>query len=174
MSAPGASEAATCTRASGFTLLEMLVVVMVMGLLLGLVAANTAPDARATLALEAERLARLLDLAASETRFAGRPIAWTSDGAGYRFWRRNDAGLWSEISDSDSLRARTLPSGLQLDGLRLEAGKAVEPMRLEFSAGALLPVFDIDLAMGQEHFHVTGSPVGEMSALPGRGRNVGD
>lgn len=171
MSAPGASDPRR--RVSGFTLLEMLVVVMIMGLLLGLVATITAPDERATLALEAERLARLLDLAASETRFAGKPIAWTGEAAGYRFWRRNDAGLWSEISDSDSLRPRTLPAGVHLGSLRLESGKPAEPMRLEFGAAALLPVFDIDLSLGKEHFHVTGSPVGEMLALRGQESSVG-
>lgn len=173
ISVPGVSESSLRARASGFTLLEMLVVVVIMGLLLGLVATITAPDQRATLALEAERLARLLELAANETRFAARPIAWTVEGEGYRFWRRNDDGIWSGIDDSDSLRPRKLPSGMRVDSLRVESGKPADPLRLEFGAAVLMPAFDIDLAMEQEHYHVTGSPVGEILAQRDRGLSLG-
>ncbi|MDP1716865.1 MAG: type II secretion system protein, partial [Burkholderiales bacterium] len=43
----------------GFTLIEMLVVMLIMGLLVGLVATITRPDDRALLRIEAERLAQL-------------------------------------------------------------------------------------------------------------------
>jgi len=176
MSAPGAFKAIARrlrSRSGGFTLLEMLVVVMIMGLLLGLVATITAPDERASLTLEAERLAQLLDLAATEARYAGKPIAWTAEATGYRFWRQNDAGFWSEISDSDLLRPRALPSGMRLDGLRIESGKLQDTMRLEFSASAQMPAFEISLALGQETSRVTGSPVGEMLAVQGKGQALG-
>ena len=85
-----------------------------MGLFAGLVAAIAQPDDRARLRVEAERLAQLLDLAALESRFSGKPIAWTRGrDAQYRFWRwRDDAG-WSEARD-DSLRARSLPPGMAI------------------------------------------------------------
>jgi len=176
MSVPGAFETLARdvrSRSGGFTLLEMLVVVMIMGLLLGLVATISAPDERASLALEAERLARLLDLAATEARLAGKSIAWSGDDAGYRFWRQNDEGFWSEIIDSDLLRPRTLPAGMRLDGLRIESGKLQDTMRLEFGASAQMQAFDISLALGQEYFQVTGSPVGEMFAVQGKGQDLG-
>ena len=52
----------------GFTLIEMLVVLMIMGLFLGLVSTITRPDERALLRLEAERLSQLLDFAAAEAQ----------------------------------------------------------------------------------------------------------
>ena len=157
----------------GFTLLEMLVVVMIMGMLLGLVVSTAAPDDRTSLALEAERLARLLDLAADETRFAGKPLAWTGDAHGYRFWRRNDSGQWSEVNDNDLLRARSLPSCMRLEGMRLESGKLQNEMRLEFSAANLMPAFNIGLALGQDRYQVRGSPIGEMLAVQGQGPDLG-
>ena len=55
-------------RRRGFTLIEMLVVLMIMGLFVGLVSAITRPDDRAVLRLEAERLSQLLDFAAAEAQ----------------------------------------------------------------------------------------------------------
>lgn len=176
MSVPGACSPtvdAAYRRQSGFTLLEMLVVVLIMGLMLGLVVATSAPDDRNALALEAERLARVLDLAAEETRFAGKAIAWSGEACCYRFWRRNDAGLWLEISDNDLLRPRALPKGMRLEGLRLESGKLQAAMRLEFTASSLAPAFDISLAMGQEHYLVSASPIGEMKAVYASRKNLG-
>jgi len=49
----------------GFTLIEMLVVLMIIGLLVGLVTAVTHPDDRTVLEVEAQRLATLLDFAAA-------------------------------------------------------------------------------------------------------------
>jgi len=112
-SAPGRSSR------RGFTLLELLVVLLVMGLAAGLIGVLVHPDERALLRLEAERLAQLLDLAAVESRLTGKPIAFTADISKYRFWRwRDDAG-WLEARE-DSLRARSLPPGMAISGPRIE------------------------------------------------------
>src|SRR5882672_10791676 len=83
----------------GFTLVEVLVVLIIMGLFVGLVSTITRPDDRALLRLETERLAQLLDLAATESRLTGKSIAWTADGSGYRFWRFGTDTDWAEIHD---------------------------------------------------------------------------
>ena len=72
----------------GFTLLEMLVVVLIMGILAGTIGARMQPGDRDLLRVEAERLAQLLELAAQEARISGAAIVWTSDGSHYRFWRQ--------------------------------------------------------------------------------------
>ncbi|HEX9185034.1 MAG TPA: prepilin-type N-terminal cleavage/methylation domain-containing protein, partial [Burkholderiales bacterium] len=114
----------------GFTLLELLVVLLIMGIMAGMVGAIVRPDDRARLRVEAERLAQLLELAATESRLTGKRIAWTADGAQYRFWRwRDDAG-WSEAG-SDALRARSLPPGMAMSDLRIEGAPVPEGMRLE-------------------------------------------
>ena len=56
------------TTRRGYTLLEVLIVMLIMGLLLGLVSAIARPDERSLLHLEAERLAQLLNLAAAAAR----------------------------------------------------------------------------------------------------------
>jgi len=120
-------------RSGGFTLIELLVVLMIMGLIVGLAAAIVRPDDRGLLRVEAERLAQLLDLAAAESRLTGTPIAWTTDGADYLFWRMTPEGDWTEVRDSDLLRARALPPGMRISGLRVENVPARGAMRLQFA-----------------------------------------
>ena len=150
----------------------MLVVLLIMGLFVGLVGSIAKPDDRALLRVEAERLAQLLDLAATKARLTGKSIAWTADGPGYLFWQFGDDAYWAEIRDDDSLRARTLPRGMTLSGLRVENMRPAQHMRLEFTPYTTLS-FSVDMAFGAEHCTVTGSPVGEVRVLPEQGKNNG-
>jgi len=161
------------TRRHGFTLIEMLVVLMIMGLFVGLVSAITRPDDRAVLRLEAERLSQLLDFAAAEAQLTGKSIAWTAEGSGYRFWRAADDSNWSEIHDSDLLRARTLPQGVAISGFRVESMRPQGAMRLEFTPEGSSLAFTVGLSLGAERYRVAGSPVGDVRALPGEGISNG-
>jgi general secretion pathway protein H len=154
ISAPG-----TFSR-KGFTLIELLVVLLIMGLCAGLVGVLAQPDDRARLRVEAERLSQLLDLAAEESRLTGKPIAWTAEAAHYRFWRwREDAG-WLESRDG-ALRARSLPPGMAISELRVEAVRPPAGMRLEFSAQGAL-AYDFLMSLGAARFAVVASPLGEV------------
>lgn len=157
---------ATTTKKRGFTLIELLVVLTIMGLFVGLVSAITRPDDRALLRLETDRLAQLLDLAATESRLTGKSIAWTADDSSYRFWRFSQDTDWSEIRDDDSLRARTLPQGMKITSLRIENTLAQEKRRLEFNPYGTTLSFSIETSLGDEHCTVEGSPIGEIRLVP--------
>jgi general secretion pathway protein H len=156
-------------RRRGFTLIELLLVLMIMGLFVGLVSAITRPDDRAVLRLEAERLAQLLDFAAAEAQLTGKSIAWTADAAGYRFWRAGDDANWSEIRDSELLRARTLAQGVAVSGFRVENMRPQGAMRLEFAPQGSALAFTVAMSLGTERQAVTGSPVGDVRIVPGEG-----
>ncbi len=153
----------------GFTLIEVLVVLLIMGLIVGLASAVVRPDDRGRLRVEADRLAQLLNLAAAEARLTGKPMAWTADGSGYRFWRMNGAAEWTEVQDSDLFRARTLPPGMRISGLQIENTPARGSMRLEFVPYRAALSFSIDLSLGTAHDTVAGSPIGEVDVLPDQG-----
>jgi len=157
-------------EARGFTLIELLVVLLVMGLCAGLVVAIAHPDDRALLRVEAERLAQLLDLAATKSRLTGKSIAWTADGPGYRFWQFNEDTHWSEIRDDDSLRARTLPQGMVIAGMRVENMRTPEHMRLEFNPYGPTLSFSVEMSVGAANDTVAGSPIGDVRVLPEQGR----
>jgi general secretion pathway protein H len=72
-------------RASGFTLLEMLVVIVLAGILVSIVTLNVVPDPKQNLHREAQRVGQLLGIAADESRIRQLPIAWEADLNGYRF-----------------------------------------------------------------------------------------
>ena len=158
----------------GFTLIEMLVVLMIMGLFVGLVSTITRPDDRAVLQLEAERLSQLLDFAATEAQLTGRSIAWTADESGYRFWRAGDDGVWAEIRDSELLRARTLPQGVAVSGFRVENMRPQGAMRLEFAPQGSPLAFTVGMSLGAARYAVRGNPVGDVRVVPGEGRTDGE
>ena len=138
----------------GFTLVEMLVVVLIMGLLVGLVSVIARPDARGLLRIEAERLAQLIDLAAAEAGVTGRAIGWTATKSTYRFWSSTNGSGWSEIHNNDLLRERTLPAGMIISGLRVENMRHQDAMRLEFAPYAPPVFFTIELSLGADHYIV--------------------
>ena len=159
--------------APGFTLIEVLVVLMIMGLLVGLASVIVRPDDRGLLRVEADRLAQLLDLAMAESRLAGQPIAWTADGPGYRFWRMTGDAGWSEVRDSDLLRARALPQGMMFAGLQVENRPVAGAMRLEFTPYGPPLAFNVEMSFGTARCAVAGSPIGEVRVLPDEGVSSG-
>lgn len=160
-------------KGRGFTLIEMLIVMLIMGLFVGLVSAITRPDDRALLRVEAERLAQLLDLAAAQSRLTGKPIAWIASGPGYHFSQFNEDNGWSEVQDGDLLRARTLPQGMLISGLQVENMRPQGAMRLEFVPYGTALSFNIEIVFGAERYSVAASPVGDVRALPGAGKSNG-
>ncbi len=160
----------TATRGiRGFTLIEVLVVMLIMGLCVGLISAIVRPDDRGLLRVEATRLAQLLDLASAESRLTGKSIAWTTDGHSYMFWRMTGNDEWSEVRDSDLLRARTLPQGMRISGLQIEDMPVHGAMRLEFASYSPALAFSVEMSLGTARDAVTGSPIGEVQVLPGIG-----
>lgn len=148
----------------------MLVVLLIMGIFVGLVSGIARPDDRARLRVEAERLAQLLDLAATKSHYSGRSIAWTADGPGYRFWQFSEDTYWTEIRDDDALRARALPKGMTISNLRIENMRPAAQMRLEFTAYGPTLSFNIELSLGSAHETVAGSPIGDVRVLPEQGK----
>jgi general secretion pathway protein H len=92
-------------RAAGFTLLEMLVVIVLAGILLSIVTVSVTPDPRQQLQREAQRVGQLLALAADESRIRQQPIVWEADLRGYRFVTEV-GGERRLLTEDDMLRER--------------------------------------------------------------------
>ncbi len=149
----------------GFTLVEVLVVLLILGIGLGMVAITARPDDRHTLRVEAERLAQLFRLATWEARYTGTTMTWTSDGIRYQFWRRNDDGSMQALPDDDRFRARALPAGMKIAAVRHETARRSEELQILFSAHGAARSFTVELMNGGEVQHVAGSPIGHVQVV---------
>ena len=93
-------------RERGYTLVELLVVIVVIGIMLGLVSLSIVPDQSARLKRDAERLEALFALAAEEAQLSSQPITWRGDENGYGFYRRAGDG-WAPLASEGEFRLRT-------------------------------------------------------------------
>ncbi len=158
-----AGRARALRRAPGFTLVEVLVVIVIIGLLASLVAVNLAPDARQVLREEGARLAALLAHARDEAITTGVPLAWQGTEGGYRFLERAPDRTWRPIARDAALRPRELPAGIRLATL-----DAATPTRGGESLIVLAPTgmaepFQVTLVLGEHRVSVVSDGVGAPS-----------
>jgi general secretion pathway protein H len=101
----------------GFTLLEILVVMVLIAIVVSLASVRFQRDDRQVLRDEALRLASLLTHARDEAITTGVALGWSADQSGYRFSRRGANREWGELASDDILRPRLLPAPIQLIGI---------------------------------------------------------
>lgn len=128
----------------GFTLLEVLVVVLIVGVVLSLATLAFRNDIDDRLQTEARRLAALLTLASQEAVLQSAELAVAFTPRGYRFQVLED-GKWTDAADA-VLRERQLPEDLSLfveiEGERARRGKPEEeepPRVYLLSSGEMTP-----------------------------------
>ena len=146
---------------SGLTLIEMLAVMLVLGLLAGLIAANLPRADGQALRPEAERLAALLAHASAEARLTGKRIAWDGRPAGYGFLRWSEADGWRDFPTDAVLRRRALPTGVLIEGMSGAPTDSDGRMRLEFVGDGLATAVEIRLAGDGMRMAVLLPPVGD-------------
>lgn len=125
---------ASARRVSGFTLVEILVVIVILGIAAGLAIASAAPDERDVAAREARRFAGSLEYAAQRAQFRSELLGVSATAHSIRYWRRDVANdRWQVIDDDDILRSRALPDTLDAMALafagRALASDTVVPLR---------------------------------------------
>ena len=136
-----------------------------MGVALGMVVVQLMPDDRAVLREESRRLALLLENAGMEARASGRPLAWSAEKNGYRFWKKNDYGDWVRLEDDEIFRPRTLPDGLHIDVVSVETQPLKSGERMSLNAFSFTLPFTIRMSAEHASASVTGSSTGEISAM---------
>src|SRR5438874_1167200 len=92
----------------GFTLIEILVVLVILGIAASLVIVNLGRDDRRDVQREAKRLAGALEHAAAVAQWSSETLGISAEGAVYRFWRRDANDHWIAFTGDEVLAARML------------------------------------------------------------------
>lgn len=145
-------------RQSGFTLLEMLVVLVIVGLLVAVVTLAPSRNRRTDLAEEAQRLANLLESAGDEAQVRSMPIAWQPVGGGYRFVQRTESGAWAPMTD-ELYRARRWGAAVTGVSVRYTGGGETPSQIVLGSESIDVPV-TITLWSGDVRMAVVGTGIG--------------
>lgn len=144
---------------AGFTLLELLVVIVIAGVMLGVVSFNAMPSAHQALDNEARRIALLLQLARDEAIVRNSPVAFEADTEHYRFLLRTN-NIWTTIEKDDLLRERAFQHGPMIVLLTPALSAAAGPMRIVFGREPVDKPFLLTLAVDGEQVAIRADGIG--------------
>ncbi len=166
------SDRGICRRpgaaAGGFTLIEVLLVLVIAGIALATIVPQLMPDDRGQLREEADRLALLMENAQLEARSSGVSMAWLPDSKGYQFWRRNEQGGWKPIVNGP-FRFRPWSEQTRITSVLIDDDPLKFGERMLLSATSFAPPYQIRLVRGRAGATIRGGSPGvsvEMEELP--------
>lgn len=153
----------------GFTLLEILVVLVVVGVSLALVSVNFLPDDRRVLRDSGERIAAILEQAQDEALMTGGSIAWSATDYSYRFWKLDPDHNWVDASADEWLQERLFEPGVRVSELRIDDKPAKIDTRIVLSASGHGVPFRLVLALRAERLGISGDALGRITLDAGAG-----
>ncbi|WP_158935873.1 GspH/FimT family pseudopilin [Burkholderia sp. S171] len=149
-----ASRRAKLWPQGGFTLLEMLVVLVIAGILVSLASVKLTRNPRTDLNEEAQRVALLFESAGDEAQVRARPIAWMPLDGGFRFDIRTEDG-WRPLRD-DLLRQRRWEGGVT--GVTIQyAGTDQSAARVVFGTEAIDTPMEVTLVSASGSVTIVGT-----------------
>ncbi|MFN3985099.1 MAG: prepilin-type N-terminal cleavage/methylation domain-containing protein [Rhodocyclaceae bacterium] len=127
-------------RARGFTLIEVLVVLTILGLAISGVSLSLEALRGRDTDLALERLRWVLEASAERARIRGQAIAFDPLPDGYRFSILDTDGRWIAFEEGPIFVEKVLPDGLAWSDLRVEGQRA---SRIVFASRA--PRFELQV-----------------------------
>ncbi|MCR4298669.1 MAG: type II secretion system minor pseudopilin GspH [Gallionella sp.] len=147
----------------GFTLLELLVVMVIIGVTLGMVTFNAMPDERQALQNDAQRIALLLQLARDEAIVRNHPIAFEVDAERYRFLLR-EGNTWLALAQDDLLHEREFKQSPVAISISPPSFGQTAPLRIVFGREPVDKPFVLTLAAGGAQAAIRADGIGHFVA----------
>lgn len=158
-------------RLTGFTLVELLVVLVIVGITLSFAVLSLGLRSdKDIVSEESRRIAALMQLASEEAVVQGRELAMQLDGGDYRFLVLDDNKKWQAIEADEVLRERSLPEGMQaelvVEGIAKSTASSAGRLVYFYSSGEISP-FQLSLQDKQRKylFYVNGDAQGLIQQL---------
>jgi general secretion pathway protein H len=155
--------AASCAQGrrltAGFTLLELLVVLVIIGITLGAVSFNAMPSERQVLQNDAQRIALLLQLSRDEAIVRNHPIAFEAEADRYRFliFEENN---WQALQQDDLLREREFKRSPVVFNVSPPSAAQTTPLRIIFGREPVGIPFVLTLATGDAQVAIRADGIG--------------
>ena len=150
---------------AGFTLIELMVVLVIAGILVGAAALSALPNEAARVRQDAYRLSFLLQIARDEAIVRNRLIAFEAGTASYRFLQREN-NTCALISDHALLRERPFCcDGMLLSMMPTISGadRSAAPVRIVFGREPVSEAFLLTLQSDKESAQIRADGLGNFS-----------
>lgn len=151
----------------GFTLLELMVTVAIIGIFAGVSMVNYSVEGRSALVADAKRFAMTLEHAQEEAEMIGEIIGMGALDDGYRFLRMNDSGEWEPMSGNrEGFEGEKPGFTVGTDGAGEQRATADSPM-LVFTAGWRPDGFRISIVRGGDKVYLVSDIFGRVTVEEG-------
>lgn len=149
---------------SGFTLVEILIVVVIIGIALSLALANLFPDEREQLREESERIYTVLQAVRDESALGGRAIAVRLNDNQLEFLERDPHAVetvW-QPAQAQGLKARPLAAGIAME--LASGGRALgKDQVITFLPTGIGTPFTLTLSNARDKRTIEGDPLGNLA-----------
>jgi type II secretion system protein H len=151
--------------ATGFTLAEVLVVLIVIGLASALAYARFDSDPRGELEREGRRLGAAIEHAALLAQWQNETLGVSAVGGSYHFWRRgvSNGDDWVALSGDDVLAPRALPAAFAAAVLTYATQPVAPDVVVPLRASGRNEPFVIELATPEWHLQLASDPINRVT-----------
>jgi general secretion pathway protein H len=147
--------------ARGYTLIEILAVLVIVGIVIALARVQFARSPAQTLADEARQLALVLELARDEAMTRGCTLAWTARGDAHRLECRR--GQAAAAADDGLYAKRPWHGPVELERVLIAGVPVSRDSSLLFTPSGINAPFELVLAMDGNRVQVAGDFLGRVS-----------
>lgn len=152
--------------AAGFTLIEILVVMLLLVIVIGMVGLSVSGDGHRAVREESDRLSILLHAVQQEAILQAKVYAVEFSVDGYEFQILGPDGKFEALAQADDmLRPRTLPPAMEIRGILIEGAPAGEASRVVFYPTGETPVFSVSFVQNNARWRVEGQLNGSIRSV---------